>query len=108
MALTVGPSATLLCAQGCDARAAVATGCHYEGPATPASVAGDNTCDHVVLSAAALVREGRRGVSAPDGDHAVLLPRYRLADATIHDRQSANPGAEWWLEKRPLSTALRN
>ena len=71
LTLAVGPNASLLCGTWCDPQAVAARGCHDEDPVTPPSVAGDGSCDHVVLSVAAFLREDvRRGVSAPDAGQA--------------------------------------
>ena len=108
LTLAVGLNASLLCRAGCDPQAAVASGCHHDDSTTSPSLAGDNSCDNVVLGAAAFLREDvRRGVASQDADHAVLVPRYQLAHSTTDTRPNQETGREWSLEERPLSTALR-
>lgn len=108
LTLAVGPNATLLCGTLCDPPAAAASACHDEDPATSPSVGGDDSCDHVVLNAAAFLREDvRRGVFAPDAGHAILVPCYQLAHSTTDARPGQEPGPEWSLDQRPVSTALR-
>jgi len=108
LTLAVGPNATLLCRTWCDPQAAAASVCRHEAPATSPSVAGDDSCDNMVLSAAAFLRKDvRRGVSAPDAAHAVLVPRYQLAQSTTDASRRHEPGREWPLDKRPLPTVLR-
>jgi len=106
--LAVGQNAALLCRAWCHPQAAAASGGHHEEPANSPSVADDDSCDHVVLSVAAFLREGvRRGVSSPDGNHAAPVPHYQLAHSTTDARLGQEPGREWSLEERPLATALR-
>lgn len=107
LTLAGGPNASLLCRTWCDPQAAAASGCRHEDPATSPSVAGDDSCDKVVLSAAFLREDVRRGASAPDADDAVLVPRCQLAHSTTDARPRQEPGREWSLDHRPLSTALR-
>lgn len=107
LALAMGPNAQLLCGTWCDPQAA-GGGCHDEDPVTSPSVAGDDGCDHVVLSPAAFLREGvRRGVSAPGADHDLGVLRYQLALSTPAALPGNDTARTWPLGKRPLSTALR-
>jgi len=108
LTLAVGPNASLLCRTRCDQKAAAASGCHHEELTGSAIVAGDDGCDHVVLGVAVFLREdARRGVSAADAAHAIVVPRYQVAYSTIDGHPGHEPGREWSLEKRPLPTALR-
>ena len=107
LTLAVGPNAALLCRTWCDQQVATASRCHHETSTTSPNVAGDDSCDSSVLSAAFLREDVRRGVSPPDGDQAIPIPRYQVACSTIDARPGHEPGREWSLEKRPLSTALR-
>jgi hypothetical protein len=108
LTLAAGPSAALLCRTGCDPQGAAASGRPHHDPSTSPSVVGDDSCDNVALGPAAVLREDvRRGVSAPDAGHAILVPRYQLADVTSNARPGREPGREWSLDHRPLSTALR-
>jgi hypothetical protein len=107
IALTVaaGPSVALLCGTWCDRQATAASGSRHEEPAT--SVAAGDSCDSMALSAAAFLREkGRRGVSAPEAGHAVLVPRYQLARSATEPNPHHKPGL-WSLEIPPLATVLR-
>lgn len=108
LTLAVGQNASLLCGTWCDPQAVAASGCHDEDPVIPPSVAGDGSCDHVVLSLAAFLGEDvRRGVSAPDTDHAIAAPRYQLAHSTPAARPGNDTAHRWPIGKRLLSTALR-
>lgn len=70
-------------------------------------MAGDDSCDNVVPSAAFLREDVRRGVYSPDGDHAIPVPRYQVACSTTDARPGHEPALEWSLEQRPLPTVLR-
>ena len=109
IALTVaaGPSATLLCGTWCDRPAAAATGCRHEDPATSPTVAAGGSCDSMALSSVAFLREeARRGKSASEAAHAVLVRRYQLAHSTTKPSPHHQPGL-WSLEIPPLPTVLR-
>lgn len=106
--LTVGQNVALLCSTWCDAHAAAASACQHKNSSTTPGVAGDENCDKVVVAAIAVLREDvRRGVSSPDANQAIPVPRYQLAQLTIDARPGQEPWREWSLENRPLSTALR-
>lgn len=110
MVLTVaaGPSVTLLCRTWCNPHVAVASGCHHEDRSTSVSTAGGDRCKDVVLRAGALLREDvRRGVFSPRGERAISVLRYQFARSTIDARLGPEPGRDWSLDKRPLTTALR-
>ena len=108
LTLAVGPNATVLCRTWCDRQSAAATGCHHEAATTSPNVASDDNCDDMGLSAAAFLREEvRRPVFAPDAAHAVLVPRYRLAQSTIDASRRHEPGRVWPFGQRPLPAVLR-
>ena len=112
LTVAASPSTTLLCKVWCDRthgpQTAAASGCHHRAPAVSARVAGDDACESLVLGVAAFLREDvRRLASAPARDHAVVVPRYQFANSTANDSPHATRAAQWALEKRPLSTALR-
>lgn len=106
--LAVGQNLALLCRTWCDAHAAAASECHQKNSSARPGVTGDENCDNVVVAAIAVLREDvRRGVSSPDANHAIPVPRYQLAQLTIDARPGREPWREWSLESLPLSTALR-
>ena len=108
LTLAVGPSAGLACSTWCDQQPAAASGHHHEAPAPSPSVPGDDACDDMALGSAQFLREDvRRSVSALDTDDAILVPRYLLARSASAADPGQEPGRAWWLENRPLSTALR-
>jgi hypothetical protein len=106
LTLAVGQDATLLCRVWCNPQAAAASGCHHEESINPPTVAGDS-CDYVLGVGAFIREEAGRTVAAPDVAHAIVVPRYQIAQLTADARPDWEPGREWWLAKRPLSTALR-
>ena len=121
-----GQNAALLCKAWCDSHTAPASAPHHEH-AVPASasaphhdeqssnhsstsltVAGNECCDNMVVSAAAVVREDvRRDGSSPGTSYAIPVPRYQFTHPTINTRPGQEPGREWSLRHRPLSSALR-
>ncbi len=110
IALTVaaGPSAAMLCRTWCNPQVAAADGCNHAASTASTSVAADDTCDDLALSAAAFVREDvRRDVSSADRHYALLVPRHHLADTTSDDSYRHRSWPESSLEKRPLSANLR-
>lgn len=107
LTLAVGQNARLLCKVWCDPHEAAATSCHDQDSASP-SVTGDDDCNNVVPSVAALVREDmRRSVSAPDAQHAIVVQRFQFARSLTDTRPGHEPWQDWSLEKRLLVTALR-
>lgn len=107
LTLAVGQNAPLLlCRAWCDQQAAAASGCHHQNPAPSLSMAGDDSCDNVLI-AAFLREQVRRGVSSPDRDHAIPVLLYQLAPSATDVRPGQQPGRECSLETRPLSTVLR-
>ena len=108
LSVVVGPSVSLLCRTWCHQETAAASGCHHENPSTTPSVAGDESCNNVVLGAAAVLREDvRRGVSSPEANQAIPVPRYQFAPSTIDACLGFGSGRDWPLKNRPLVTALR-
>jgi hypothetical protein len=123
LTLAVGPNTALLCRAWChpqaapsnashhgEPSAAASSASHHGEPSAASSVAGDDTCDNCdnAVGAAQFLREDlRRNVSAPDVDHAVLVPRHQLAHSTIDARPGQEPGREGSLEARRLATILR-
>ena len=126
LTLAVGQNAALLmCTTKCDAPAAPASAPHHEHSApasasaphnehssnhssTSLTVAGSECCDDMRVSAAAFVREDvRRNVSSPDAGYAIPVPSYEFLHPTSAARPGQGAGRQWWLDARPLSSALR-
>lgn len=104
LSLAVGQPASLLCKVACDG----ASGCHHEysGSKSP-DVASDTSCDHVAPGDSPFLKEDSLRTPAPNGGHAIEVPRSALDAPTIDARTGREPGQLWSLEKRPLVTALR-
>jgi hypothetical protein len=107
LTLAVAPNSSLLCRAFCRVTAAAESACHHGSPATSPSIAGDDSCDDLVLSAAFLREEVRAAVSAPKGDDAVPVLRYQLGRTAPVAGPGREPGREWSVERRPLPTVLR-
>ena len=107
LTLTAGPSAALVCRTVCHPEAAAASGCHDEAPVSSATVAGNDSCDDVVLGAAILPIEAGRASTSPGANHAVVVMPFQLANSTTQPRAGQEPARARSLDHRPLSTALR-
>jgi hypothetical protein len=108
LTLAVGPNAAVLCNVWCHLHEAAATGCHHQDAATSPRVTGDDHCNDVAAIVPTFVREDvRPSLSAPDVQHALVGPRLDFIPSSSATRSDHEPGRDWSLEKRPLSTALR-
>jgi hypothetical protein len=107
LTLAIGPNAELLCAAWCHPQSRAAIECHHEHTTTFPGVAGDDSCEHLVLSVGAFLPEFRPEATSPNVGHAVAEPRYQLALPTTEAEPTREPGRTGSLENRPLSTALR-
>ena len=106
LTLAVGQDATLLCSVWCHPQSAAASGCRHEGSSLSPVVTGDSSCDRE-LGAGAFLREEAGLVGAAIVAHAIVVPRYQIAQLTTVARPGWATGREWALATRPLSTALR-
>lgn len=107
LSVAVGPNLALLCRTWCHAQASAGRTCHHENLSTTARMAGDENCDDVVLGVSAVLREDARRDVPPDSNHAIPVPRYRLAQSTIDARHGQEIWRDWSREKRPLLAVLR-
>jgi hypothetical protein len=107
LTLAVGQDATLLCRIWCNPQSAAASGCHYEGSSISPVVAGDSGCDRELGAGVFLREETGRLVGAAVVAHAIVVPRYQIAQLTTVARAGWATEREWALATRPLSTALR-
>ena len=106
LTLAGGPNAFLLCETFC-LTAAAGNGCHHEAPVTSPSLANEDRCDDVVLSAIFLREDVRGVVSVPNSERAIPVLPYQLARPASLARPDHEPGREWSLDKRPLPSVLR-
>ena len=106
--LVAGQDLALLCRTWCDGHTVGESECHHKNSFHRPSVAGSENCDNVVVASTAVLRDDvRRDVSSRNGNQAIPVPRYQLAQLTIGAGPGQEPWREWSLEKRPLSTTLR-
>ena len=107
LTLAVGPNASLLCAVLCHPDAASTGSCEHRDP-TSTSVRSNDGCPDIAAGTAALVREEvRRGVSASDRQHVVVVPRFQFVPPPSPPEFGREPGQGPPLEARPLVLALR-
>jgi hypothetical protein len=108
LTLAVEPNADLLCQSWCHPQTTDANECHHKNSTNSSAVAGDTNCDHVILTVGTFLRgEIRSDGPSPTLGHAVVVRPHQFAPLTTHTRPGQEPGREWWLETRPLSTVLR-
>ena len=108
LTLAVGQNGALLCKIWCEPHEAATNACHHENASTSPRMARNDTCGSVVLNAAPFVREVvRRGVSAADARHAVVVACDRHAAPATGTRFGDESGQPLPLEARPLVIALR-
>lgn len=108
LTVATGPSLGLLCTTWCNPEVAAASGCHHTvtGPTVAASAGSE--CDDAIGGVAALLpRDAQRGMSTPDRDHGILVPRDQLASRTLDRLALPSVTSEWPLRPRSLSTILR-
>ena len=107
LTLAVGPDAALLCRVWCNPQSAAASGCHHEGSSISPVVAGDSSCDRELGAGTFLRQEAGRLAGAVVVAHAIVVPRYQIAQLTTAARPDWATGGGWSLATRPLSTVLR-
>jgi hypothetical protein len=108
LTLAVGPNASLLCAVWCHPDAASTGSCEHPDPTSTPSVNAKDGCPDIAAGTSALVREEmRRGVSASDGQHAVVVPPFQFVPPPTPPEFGREPGQHPPLEARPLVLALR-
>jgi hypothetical protein len=107
LTVVTSPSTAVLCRAWCSVQSATVNVCNHSTPTASTNVVADDTCDDVWIGAAAFVREDTGGASAEDGNRAILVAGYQVADTAIYERHRQDSRHGRSLENRPLSTALR-
>jgi hypothetical protein len=106
LTLAVGQNASLLCKVWCHDT--TSAGCPHHDSTTSPSMSADDSCSTPVVAAVAFVREdARRTIAAPDGQNALVVPRFRLFFSPTELRPGSGSGRRLPLEERPLVIALR-
>jgi hypothetical protein len=108
LTLAAGPNASLLCAVWCHPEAAAAEPCEHRDATYTANVTANDSCPDIAAVTTAFVREDvRSGVSASDGQTAVLVPPFQF----VAPPTALEFGGEFRphppREARPLVLALR-
>ena len=108
LTFAVGPNASLLCAVWCHPDAAPTGSCEHPNPTSTPTVTAKDGCPDVAAGTSASVREEvRRGVSASDGQHAVVVAPFQFVPPRTPPEFGRAPGQRPPLEARPLLLALR-
>jgi hypothetical protein len=81
LTLTLGQNASVLCRIWCHPAAdAASASCEHQNVGTSPGVTGSDRCTQSSAGATAFIREDlRRGGSATDADHSVVVAQFRLA-----------------------------
>jgi hypothetical protein len=107
LTLAVGPTASLLCGVWCHSDASTGS-CEHRDPTSTPSVTAKDGCPDVAADAAALVREEvRRGVSASDGQYAVVGASAHFVPPPAPPQVRRESGQQVLPETKPLLLALR-
>ena len=107
LALAVGPHGSL-CAVWCHPETATTGACEHQDPTSSPRVSGDDSCSDIAAGLTAFVREDvRRGVSASDVQHAVVVPPFQSVPPSTPSALGREPGQPPFLKARPLVLALR-
>lgn len=108
LTLVAGPHASLLCAVWCHPEAAAAEPCEHRDATETPNVTANDSCPDIVAVTTAFVREDvRRGVSASDGQTAVLAPPFQFVAPPTTPEFGGESRQHPPLEARPLVFALR-
>lgn len=109
LTLVAGPNASLLCAVWCHPEAAAAAErCEHPDATDTANVTANGSCPDTAAVTPALVREDvRRGISASDGQAAVLVPSFQFVARPTTPEFGGESRQHPPLEARPLVLALR-
>ena len=78
LAVAAAPHTDLVCSNWCVPQPAASAGCHHEDTSNPTSLAGDDNCDHVVVSGAAISPDTGRDGSNRHANAGVIVVRYAL------------------------------
>jgi hypothetical protein len=108
LTLAVGQNAALLCSVWCHPPEAATGVREHQHQATSPNMTGNDSCARLVAEAMAFVREDvRRGVSAPNVQHGVVVPWCEFAPTPAHPTFGSRLGQEAALQASPLILALR-
>ena len=108
LTLAAGQNAALLCSVRCHPPEAATGAREHQHQATSPSMTGNDSCTRLVAEATAFVREEvRRGASAPNVLHSVVVPRFEFAPPPAHSTFGRRLGQETLPQASPLILALR-
>ena len=108
LTLAVGQNAALLCSVWCHPPEAAIGVREHQHQATTPGITRNDSCARLVAEATAFVREDvRRGVSAPDVQHGVVVPWFEFAPPPAHPTFGSRLGQETAHQGSPRILALR-
>jgi len=108
LTVAAGQNAALLCSVWCHPPEAATGVCGHLGQITSPSMTGNDSCNQLVAGVTAFVREDvRRGASAPDMQHGVVVPWFECAPPPAHSTSGRRLGQQTPLQVSPLILVLR-
>ena len=108
LTLALGQNAALLCSVWCHPPEAATGAREHQHQATSPSMTGNDSCTRLVAEATVFVGEDvRRGASAPNVHHGVVVPWFEFAPPPAHPTFGRRLGQETPLQASPLILALR-
>ena len=108
LTLAVGQNAALLCSVWCHPPEATTGASEHQCQATSPSVIGNDSCTRLAAEATAFVREDvRRGASAPDAQHGVVVAWFQFAPPPGHSTSGRQLRQQTPPRALPLILALR-
>ena len=108
LTLAAGQNAALLCSVWCHPPESAAGAREHQHQATSPGMTGNDSCTRLVAGATAFVREDvRRGASAPNVQHGVVVPWFEFAPPPAHPMFASRLCQQTPLQVSPLILALR-
>ena len=106
LTLIAGQNAALVCRVRCVPMRSPA--CQHQDSSKSASVSANDNCDRLALSGAIFLRENvRRTVSAPDGQHALVVSCFQFADPITKTHFGFEPALQRAPAERTFVLHLR-
>jgi hypothetical protein len=106
LTLAVGQNVRLFCEAWCHDDTSAE--CPHEDSTKSPSVSSEDNCRSADVGVVAFVREdARRTAAAPDGQNALVVPRFLFDPSPADLRSGFELGWRLLLEERPLILALR-
>lgn len=111
LALAANPSSALICTTWCDdsrTQTTVTEMCHHYAIPNAASVAGDDTCERILLDRMSFIREDTVRLASSSVAYAgMLVSGYDFRRVAAHSYHLVNRTVDTLSTRTPLSLSLR-